>query len=1128
MEDVMRVNDACQFYKSFPYHSLLILILLSSFSGVVSGQQGSLTLTVRVLDSDNNLQTDVSVELIKEGTTQRIKPTVTSAGIAKFENLEPGPYKLVVLRGGVAILEENVSVSSTATRDVTLPTVLQQPPPMRPRSVEEAESLSSLPNQNNDLTPLLQVVPGALPLGSSSLGLVVVDGKGLDQQTTRLDGVDFTLLTSVPTADGAIDPLTSFTLPAVAGNVGAAVLRTGAFEARSGPGTGAVAENVTYTGFGRDKNKWTAEFYGEHRNDVFNARNFFDFEGKNVLRRTRFGGKASRYLDPLGRYVILVAFDGIRGRVERPIYEAVPIDAVCCANQPFTQLFRSYVPTGTQIVAGASQNPDFLVARRRARTLVNSNAFDLRFEFSPFVEAKDSLRAGDLLTLRYTRQGAENFVPDGVTGRRQRQNILFDNLMALFQFRSSLNTKHDVRFGWNSVRAKLASEVPSGTDPSLSAASVTLSGNVAAVGLPGELTTVPVATLGTLIKGIGRGFRLAPVTYGLSYSVERSFQKHVLHAGVEGRLIRIDFDRLAGLTYSFPNVAALRSGTPTAVNFQSDLSAPSPFSVGSGPRQAQQEYAAGYIQMISNIGKPSPDPTSKLDAIARLRITYGLRYDYFSPVRERDDRAVLIDPLNGTLLPAGTTFYATRKFNFQPRASFIYRFADTGFFSNTVFAGGAGLYSGIGRTGDYLLPIDSDRFSTGLTGLPFPVEPAILTNNFLAHPETRQFQPLAFSRDFVGTERAYKWDAKLTQTISGYDIGVFYSGNVGRNLPLANIGNKITSVFTNPDPTKPAIVQREFDIVAGGLLFKPFGEFFFRTSDGRSSYDGLTIQFSRNRNARPIPDSRLFATAVAGFNAQYILSRSRGNASGTILSNPFDPNADFGDNIGIPRHLFKLSSVYELWNAKSGSSPTKSWLSWKIMPVFRISSGLPLVVRLNRPDVVYLNSSGAVFSSPAVGRTAVINTPGGGESGSARVPNLVPGVNPYLRNDREYLNPAAFSIPAAGTFGNIRRGQLHGPKIVQFDLGLRRNLFETEKLFSAQFQIDIFNVFNRANFLNPTVAIAGVLGTNAVERQSQPNIPLTRPAAGSFGILTSADAGRVVQFSFTLRLNDGFTSYRIK
>lgn len=1126
------------------FKSVSLFVLLVLLSTTANSQGTGFTLTVRVTDHAANAVGGVLVKVTKQGSTQSRTVTASADGIAIIENLEAGTYDLVVTASGFAQYKESIDLTSNLTQNVeltpgktqrlfSLKPDFEAPKPLVKTTTEsEQEAISSLPNQNNDLI-LAQIVPGALPLGSSALGQILIDGKGLDQNTARIDGVDYTVPIGLPSADSAVDPASSYKAPAVAGNPGDSQLRTGAFEARFGPGTGGVNDNVTYSAAGRDNDKWTAEFYGEHGNDYFNARNFFDGKEKNGLRRSRFGGKAGRAFDSKGRSVMFVAYDGIRGRVERQVYEAVPIDSQCCPAQPFAQLFRSYVPAGTEIKSDASKDDNFLIASRRAHTSVNSNAFDLRYEYRPFVDARvidpdgsvsPAPRTADVLTLRYTRQGTENLVPEGVTGRRQRQNILFNNLLAGFKFLTSENTTHNIRFGLNGVRAKLAAELPPGADPSLSASLLNVSGTVSTKDLP--VNSVSIASLGGLIKGIGRGFRLAPVSYSLNYEVERKFDKHTLTAGGEGRLLRIGFDRLGGLTYSFRNLDALRAGAPTSVNYQSDLSAASPFTTGTGPRQARQEFAMGYIQMLWNIGKPVADPTFKNEENARLRITTGLRYDYFSPVRERDNRTVIVDPLSGQILPAGTPFYSTRKFNFQPRASLIYRFADTGTFSNTVFTAGAGIYSGTARIADYLLPIDSDRFSTGMTGVAFPVDPSIVQNNFLTNPNTRQFQPLTFSRDFVGVERAYKWDASLSQTVKGYDIGVLYSGNVGRDLPIANIANKITHVFTNPDPTKSAIVQREFDIVNNGQIQKPFGEFFFRTSDGSSRYDGLTLQFKRNRNARPIPTNDWFVAAVASLTAQYTWSRSVGNTNGAIRSNPFDLNADFGDNIGVPRHFFKFSSVYELWKVKQGTM--KYWLDWKIMPVLKLSSGLPLIVQLTRPDVVYVDGNGRFFSNPAAGRTAVINTPGGGESGAARIPNLVPGVNPYLRNDREYLNPAAFSIPAPGQFGNIRRGSLHGPSIAQLDLGLRKNLFETEKLFSGQFQIDIFNVFNRTNFSNPTAALPGSLGTDTLAGEIQPGVPLSRAAAGSFGMLTSADSGRTIQFSFTLRLNNGFTSYRAK
>ena len=65
---------------------------------------------------------------------------------------------------------------------------------------------------------------------------------------------------------------------------------------------------------------------------------------------------------------------------------------------------------------------------------------------------------------------------------------------------------------------------------------------------------------------------------------------------------------------------------------------------------------------------------------------------------------------------------------------------------------------------------------------------------------------------------------------------------------------------------------------------------------------------------------------------------------------------------------------------------------------------------------------------------AIINTPGGGSSRNVRRPNLIPGVDPYLKDGTQWLNPAAFSIPAPGEFGNLQRGVLRGPSFKQVDM----------------------------------------------------------------------------------------------
>jgi hypothetical protein len=1117
--------------RLFSCHLLLTVFLTGMFLMMAPAALAQTTaLTVQVKDSDGKPVAGATVKAVNRTTRQIVTGVTSDNGIAVLI-VPAGKYDVTVESAGYEkSVRKNLQITVTESKVETMTlkaAVAPPPPPLQPPVREEAnQAASSLPNQNNDLTPALDVVIGTVTTGATSLGRVVVDGKGADQQTTRLDGVDFNLLTEMPSSDPTIDALGSFTSPQVGIDLDKVSTKRGPFEARYGPGTGAVSEISSFNSTEpvRPKRNWVVEMFGQLRNDKFNARNYFDYEERNGLRSGRFAAKAGRGLDDRERTWVFVGYEGARARTERNVYEAVPVDARgCCAVGPLAQFLQGYLPTGTTVKEDSTNNNDFLLARRRVKTTVNANAFNGRFEYLPFIGS--DFKAANTLAVRYTRQGVENLVPDGVTGRKQRQNILFNNLMTSYYFKSSDSTSHTIWFGLNQTRARVNVETLAETNPSLAESMISLSGNVSPVGVIGLPPTIPVATLGGLVKGVGRGFRHENLSTSLAYSIEHKFVDHTLLGGIEGRLLRLGVDRLGGLTYSFPNRAAWQAGTPNQITFLSDLSGPAPFSIGNGTRHPQQNYLLGYIQMQSRFGKPAEDPTNGKTQ-APFSVTYGLRYDYFGVVRERDNRAAVFDPNTGAFLP-GAAFYKADKLNLQPRVSLAWRLGANGTkLERTVFRFGAGVYSGVPRPGDFLLPIDSDRFSTGIRGGVFPISPNVIINNFL-NSDSREYQPLAFSRDFVGIERLYKWEGRLIQNWRGYDFSILYTGNVGRNLPLARLANKIVSVTTNVDPTKDTIVVREFDTERNGKPVKPFGEFFFRTSEGHSSYNAVTLSFGRNADATLDHESGWLHTAVRGLGIQYTLSRNVGNASGTLLSNPFDAEGDFGHNAAHPRHNFRITSVYDLWKGPTKNPDHLLW-GWRLSSLLRINSGIPFVVRLTRPDVVYVDSAGKVFSGPGVGRTAVINTPGGGATGDSRVPNLLPGANPYLKNGLQFLDPAAFAIPAPGEFGNLKRGALRGPSVAQLDLSLRKNLYDGESKeqnpFSMQFQIDIFNVFNHANFALPVSTLRDALGTN--NDQLQPGVAFTQTAARNFGVLNSADPGRVIQFSLTLRLKNGFTAYK--
>ncbi len=306
----------------------------------------------------------------------------------------------------------------------------------------------------------------------------------------------------------------------------------------------------------------------------------------------------------------------------------------------------------------------------------------------------------------------------------------------------------------------------------------------------------------------------------------------------------------------------------------------------------------------------------------------------------------------------------------------------------------------------------------------------------------------------------------------------------------------------------------------GTSIERPFAEIDFKTSGGSDSYNSMQLSLARR------------VSSGLTLNSQYTLGRSFGNTAGSnealTVGNPFDYDYDIGYNAFDVRHTFNVSALYSLPIGaghrflSNASGVTQAILGgWDLGAIVNARSGLPIDVRVTRPDVVYVDGAGIVFGSPAAGRSAVINTLGGGASRSVRRPNIIPGVDPYAKNGLQWLNPAAFSIPAPGEFGNLKRGELRGPTFKQVDF-LATKRFEIAGSSNVEVRWEVFNLFNTDNFTNPVATLPSALGTGA--NQIQPEQPFTSAAAGTFGSLTST-VGRTVglgtnrQMQFAVRFN---------
>jgi hypothetical protein len=69
------------------------------------------------------------------------------------------------------------------------------------------------------------------------------------------------------------------------------------------------------------------------------------------------------------------------------------------------------------------------------------------------------------------------------------------------------------------------------------------------------------------------------------------------------------------------------------------------------------------------------------------------------------------------------------------------------------------------------------------------------------------------------------------------------------------------------------------------------------------------------------------------------------------------------------------------------------------------------------------------------------------------------------------MNPAAFSIPAKGTWGNAGRNIARGPELFQIDTAIARSIRITERT-SVSLRMEAFNVFNHPELGSPNTNLS--------------------------------------------------------
>ena len=296
-----------------------------------------------------------------------------------------------------------------------------------------------------------------------------------------------------------------------------------------------------------------------------------------------------------------------------------------------------------------------------------------------------------------------------------------------------------------------------------------------------------------------------------------------------------------------------------------------------------------------------------------------------------------------------------------------------------------------------------------------------------------------------------EWTLKIEQGITPNMVfSVAYVGEHGYHLPDTVDVNTVTPTATadgssaHPFPTGTNSLVRANNSIANTR---------YTLSNAYSSYNALQVSMTRrlshslqfrgnytwSKSLDVHSASFLANEGIAGTTTVMIPQNLRNNWGRSTFNPSQQVSGNFSYDLPIGRGKF-------LGNGASGMVD-KFIGGWSWHGILTAQTGYPFtpLVGSNQsnngdsrnPDRVSINTN---FSGQVITGTAA-----------------------------QWFNPAAFVLPAAGTYGNAGRDILEGPGLVEFDTSLFKTTAITERL-KTEFRAEFFNIVNHPNLGMPVVS----------------------------------------------------------
>ncbi len=448
---------------------------------------------------------------------------------------------------------------------------------------------------------------------------------------------------------------------------------------------------------------------------------------------------------------------------------------------------------------------------------------------------------------------------------------------------------------------------------------------------------------------------------------------------------------------------------------------------------------------------------------AGLTFNFGARWEYEAPFTEASGHLANLDvasnftaaspvlatnpigSLTGMSYP--TSLVRPDKRGFEPRIATSWR-PILG--SSLVIRASYGLYRNLGVYQPLaLLLAQQPPFSDTLSVQTSAIAPLTLANPFPSSlPSTNTF---AVDPNFR-SGGAQVWQASMQRDLpASLTVIAEYDGSKGSHLMQAFLPNTYPAGAANPCPSCPSGFVY---VTSNGTSLRNAGQFTLR----RRLHSGLTasVQYTLSKST---DDAATFNTGSLTPGAL------------AIAQDWLNLGAERGPSSFDQRHLVTAQVQYTTGQGIAGGTLVDGlwgtlFKDWTITSQFSRGSGLPFTPE----SFAVISGTGIVGVRPSL--TGVSPVPAAGT----------------------YANPAAYSAPLPGTWGNAGRDSIRGPAQFSLDASVAR-VFRLRGRLNLEWRIAATNVLNRVTFST----IGTVIGSP------------------QFGLPTLANPMRTLQLTMRLR-----------